>query len=144
MRLHHSIIILQPKRNEIQFVTKFYLYSVAPSTMSHSLVKYCLLFGILGLSAISISTNVITQKSMSCECFNTSTNANNQSACQDNVVQCGNTDSNRPSACFVLWSMDSLTGTVLPYSFCCPFLFLFFIQIFRLCFLFLQANLMLI
>lgn len=71
-----------------------------------------LIYGILGLSTFAVDANVITTKSVDCECFNTTTNANSQDVCRDNVVRCYNTDSDRLPACFVLWATDNLTGIV--------------------------------
>lgn len=89
-----------------------------PSTMIDSWAKFCLLFGTLGLTTTAISANVLT-KSVDCECFNTTANANSQDVCRDNVVRCYNTDSDRPAACFVLWATDNITGTVLLFFLFC-------------------------
>lgn len=61
----------------------------------------------LGFTATN--ANVITSKVVECECFN-STHTNSQDVCRDNVVRCINSDSERPSSCFVLWATDNLTG----------------------------------
>lgn len=67
-----------------------------------------MLFVIKG-TAVS-NANVITPKTVECECFN-STQTNSQDKCEENVVKCSNTDSDRPSSCFVLWARDNVTGS---------------------------------
>lgn len=76
-----------------------------------------LLLGILGLTTTAVNANVIAQKSTDCECFNATSSANNMDVCRDNVVQCVNTVSDRPAACYVLWTTDNLTGIVLSIGF---------------------------
>lgn len=56
---------------------------------------------------IEISANVISPKSIECECFNSS-HTNSQDICKDDIVKCS--DSDRPSSCFVLWTTDNMTG----------------------------------
>lgn len=48
----------------------------------------------------------IDKKSVLCGCFNST----NQDECKNNVAECRNTESDRPGACFVLWSTDNVTG----------------------------------
>lgn len=85
--------------------------------MNYLQINLYLFFGFLGLTAIN--ANVIAQKPVDCECFNSTANANNQDVCRDNVVRCANADSDRPAACFVLWATDNLTGIVLSFALFC-------------------------
>lgn len=67
-----------------------------------------MLFVIKG-TAIS-NANVITPKTVECECSN-STQTNSQDKCEENVVKCSNSESDRPSSCYVLWGRDNVTGS---------------------------------
>ncbi|XP_031618314.1 activin receptor type-2B-like isoform X2 [Contarinia nasturtii] len=63
---------------------------------------------IIGAVGITVATaNVL--KGVDCECFNT-TQTSSQDVCQDNVVRCVSSESDRPGSCFALWATDNLTG----------------------------------
>lgn len=45
-------------------------------------------------------------QTVQCECYNASSN----SQCKNNVTECAASDSNKPQACFVLWTRDNKTN----------------------------------
>lgn len=62
---------------------------------------YFVLVGLMG-------ANVIVPRTVDCECLNTK--EHNHEECVDNVAHCSNSDSDKPSSCFVLWATDNVTG----------------------------------
>lgn len=51
---------------------------------------------------------MLVPRTIDCECLNT--REHNHEECVDNVAHCSNSESDKPSSCFVLWATDNVTG----------------------------------
>lgn len=70
-------------------------------------IQYCFFFFYF-IPVGLLRANVILPRSFDCECLNTAEPSHEE--CINNVAHCSNTDSDKPSSCFVLWATDNSTG----------------------------------